>query len=121
MPPKKNPGLEEELEEIKKSLNFMSGEITKAATQQEKRLNLMEKVSKLENMVKEKDKKIDNLEQYSGVTDIIIQGLYNFINQFANRSFKLCFHFLLQDCSFCDKTKEQTKRKMRTELPEACV
>ncbi|MED6252891.1 hypothetical protein ATANTOWER_018871 [Ataeniobius toweri] len=82
MPPKKNTGLEEELEEIKKSLNFMSGEITKVATQQEKLLNLMEKVSKQENMVKQKDKKIinlektiDDLEQYSRVNDIIIQGL----------------------------------------------
>lgn len=83
MPPKKNnAGIEEELDEIKKSLNFMSSEITKVATQQEKLLNLMEKVNELENMVKEKDKKIeklekrlDDLEQYSRVNDIIIQGL----------------------------------------------
>lgn len=82
MPPKKNQQNEEEMEEIKQSLNFMSGEISKVAKQQSKLLGLMEEVRELKLTIKEKDKRIgdlerrvDDLEQYSRMDDLIISGL----------------------------------------------
>lgn len=75
MPPKKIPSaVEEELEEIRKSLNFMSDELSKAML-----LELMGEVKQLKNLVKEKDKRIegleqriDDLEQYTRMEDLII-------------------------------------------------
>lgn len=82
MPPKKNQQNEEEMEEIKQSLNYMSGEISKVAKQQSKLLGLMEEVRELKLTIKEKDKRIgdlerrvDDLEQYSRMDDLIISGV----------------------------------------------
>lgn len=83
MPPKKIPApIEEELEEIRKSLNFMSEELTKVARQQTALLELMNEVKQLKALMKEKDKKIDSLEcriedleQYTRMEDVIISGL----------------------------------------------
>lgn len=83
MPPKKATNvMEEEMEEIKKSLNFMSEEISKVLKQQSKLLDLMEEVKQLKNLVKEKDKvitglerRIEDLEQYTRMEDLIITGL----------------------------------------------
>lgn len=81
MPPKKH-GLDEELEEIKKSLNFITGELTQVLKNQEQLQKLMNEVRDLKKTVIEKDKKIehlekrvDDLEQYSRMNDLIIQGL----------------------------------------------
>ena len=51
------------MEEIKQSLNFMSGKISKVATQQSKLLGLMEEVRELKLAIKEKDKRIGDLER----------------------------------------------------------
>lgn len=83
MPPKKiSSVVEEELEEIRKSLNFMSDELSKVAKQQAMLLDLMDEVKQLKNLVKEKDKRIegrerriDDLEQYTRMNDLIISGL----------------------------------------------
>ena len=84
MPQKKaNPGVEEELEEIRKSLNvFMSDELSKVAKQQGMLHDLMDEIKQLKNLIKEKDKKIDSLErriedfeQYTRMDDLIINGL----------------------------------------------
>lgn len=83
MPPKKiSSAVEDELEEIRKSLNFMTDELSKVAKQQAMLLDLMEEVKLLKNLVKEKDKRIeglekriDDLEQYSRMEDVIISGL----------------------------------------------
>lgn len=80
MPPKKaNPGVEEELEEIRKSLNFMSDELSKVAKQQGMLHDLMDERKQLKNLIKEKDKKIDDLEwriedleQYTRMDDLVI-------------------------------------------------
>ncbi|ROL43579.1 hypothetical protein DPX16_13510 [Anabarilius grahami] len=70
------------LEEIRKSLNFMSDELSKVAKQQAMLLDLMDEVKQLKNLVKEKDKRIeglerriDDLEQNSRMEDLIISGL----------------------------------------------
>ncbi len=83
MPSKKiSSVVEDELEEIRKSLNFMSGELSKVAKQQTMLLDLMDEVKQLKNLVKEKDQKIeglerrvDELEQYTRMEDLIISGL----------------------------------------------
>lgn len=83
MPPKKASNVsEEEMEEIRKSLNFMSEELSKVAKQQVMLLDLLGEVKQLKNLIKEKDKKIEglerrieDLEQYSRMEDIIVSGL----------------------------------------------
>ncbi|XP_061566781.1 uncharacterized protein LOC133420914 [Cololabis saira] len=73
--------LAEELEEIKKSLNFMSEEISKVVKQQVNLMGLMEEVRELRNTIKIRDEierleqRIDDLEQYSRADDLIITGL----------------------------------------------
>lgn len=76
------PAVAESMEEIKKSLNYMSAEITKLSSQQEKLVGMMEEIKTLKLMVQEKDKKIhelerrvDDLEQYSRREEVIISGL----------------------------------------------
>lgn len=81
MAPRKNTvPLEKELEEIKKSLNFMSHELSKVAKQQ-MLLDLMDEIKQLRNIIKEKDNKIndlerriEDLEQYTRMEDVIIIG-----------------------------------------------
>ncbi|XP_049340264.1 uncharacterized protein LOC125804780 [Astyanax mexicanus] len=83
MPPKKvNNISEEEMEEIRKSLNYMSEELSKVVKQQAMLLDLMGEVKQLKSLVKEKDKtiellerRIDDLEQYTRMEDLIISGL----------------------------------------------
>lgn len=82
MPPKKPSGFSEEMEEIKQSLNFMSDEISKVAKQQTQLLGLMKEVRELKNMIREKEEKIsslerrvDDLEQYTRMDDVIVSGL----------------------------------------------
>ncbi len=74
--------LAEELEEIKKSLNFMSEEISKVVKQQATLMGLTGEVRELRVMIKQRDQKIelleqrvDDLEQYTRAGDIIITGL----------------------------------------------
>uniref|UniRef100_A0A1A7ZXN5 Uncharacterized protein n=1 Tax=Nothobranchius furzeri TaxID=105023 RepID=A0A1A7ZXN5_NOTFU len=82
MPPKRGNINEEELEDIKKSLNFMSEEITTIAKQQKLIINLTEDIKELRRQSEEKDKKITmlevrvaELEQYSRISDVIVTGL----------------------------------------------
>ena len=74
--------LAEEMEEVKKSLNFMSEELSKVAKQQMGLLDLINEVRNLKAVIKDKDKKIeelerrvDDLEQYSRMDDLVISGL----------------------------------------------
>ncbi len=74
--------LVEELEEIKKSLNFMLEEISKVVKQQVNLMSLMEEVHELRATVKQRDQKIqlleqriDDLEQCSRADDFIITGM----------------------------------------------
>ncbi len=80
-PRKSTVALEDELEEIRKSLNFMSEELSKVAKQQ-MLLDLMSEIKQLRNVIKEKDNKIndlerriEDLEQYTRMEDVIINGL----------------------------------------------
>ncbi|KAL7372664.1 hypothetical protein ABVT39_020373 [Epinephelus coioides] len=73
--------MEEELEEIRKSLSFMTEEISKV-TKQTKLVELMDEVKYLKMLINEKDKRtealekrIDDLEQYTRMEDLIISGL----------------------------------------------
>lgn len=61
MPPKKNSNaVEEELEEIRKSLNFMSEELSKVAKQEAMILDLMNEIKQLKNLVRRKRKSMYN-------------------------------------------------------------
>ncbi len=53
--------LAEDMEEVKRPLNFMSEELSKVAKQQMGELDLIEKVQQLKAGIKEKDKKIEEL------------------------------------------------------------
>ena len=55
--------IEKDMEEIKKSLNFMSEEINKGAKQQAHLLDLLEEVGQLK--IKEKDERIEDLNTES--------------------------------------------------------
>lgn len=82
MPPKKPTITEEEVEDIKQSLNFMSGEISNIAKNQKLLLDMMSQIKDLQILNAEKDKKIAvlesrvaDLEQYTRINDLIISGL----------------------------------------------
>lgn len=71
----------DDLEEIKISLNFMSGELTKLTSQQERLIGLVEEVKTLKAMLIEKDRKIivleqrvDELEQYTKRDNLVLTG-----------------------------------------------
>ncbi len=53
--------LAEDMEEVKRPLNFMSEELSKVAKQQMGELDLIEKVQQLKAGIKEKDKKTEEL------------------------------------------------------------
>ncbi|KAJ0015314.1 hypothetical protein NQD34_008934 [Periophthalmus magnuspinnatus] len=53
----------DDMEEIKRSLNFMSGELAKLTSQQERLLKLVDEVATLKTMMSVKDKRITFLEQ----------------------------------------------------------
>ena len=72
----------DDLDEIKKSLGFITAEISELVKQQTKLVGLVEEVRMLKLAMKEKDKKItdlerrlDDLEQYSRMDDLLISGL----------------------------------------------
>ena len=74
--------LSEDMEEVKKSLNFMSEELSKVVKQQMGLLELIDEVRQLKAVIKEKDRKIeelerrvDDLEQYTRMEDLVISGL----------------------------------------------
>lgn len=74
--------LAEELDEIKKSLNMMSEDISKMTKQQDKLMEITKEVRELREMIQQKDQKIellqqrvDDLEQYTRAGDLIITGL----------------------------------------------
>lgn len=71
----------EDMEEVKKSLNIMSQELS-ALVKQKNLAKLIEEVRQLRDTIKEKDKKIeelqkrvDDLEQYAWMDDLLITGL----------------------------------------------
>ncbi|KAK7938645.1 hypothetical protein WMY93_001971 [Mugilogobius chulae] len=79
---RKNMPVADDLEEIKRSLNFMSGELAKLTTQQERLIELVGEVKTLKSMMREKDKRItaleqrvEELEQYTRRDDLVITGL----------------------------------------------
>ena len=53
----------DDMEEIKRSLNFMSSELAKVTSQQERLLKLVDEVTTLKIMMREKDARISTLEQ----------------------------------------------------------
>lgn len=68
--------LAEDMEEVQTSLNFMSEEISKVAKQQMGLLDLLEEVRQLKAVIKEKDKKIEELERrVTRMDDLLISGL----------------------------------------------
>ncbi|XDV33591.1 hypothetical protein PO909_003956 [Leuciscus waleckii] len=78
MPPKKN----EEIEKIKKSLDFLSEEISTVSKQQKTIIDLMSAIKELKKQNEEKDKRIASLEcrvadmeQHSRMNDIVVSGL----------------------------------------------
>lgn len=71
----------EDMEEVKKSLNFLTGELS-AVVKQKDLFKLIEEVRQLREVIREKDKKIedlqkrvDDLEQYTRMDDLVITGL----------------------------------------------
>ncbi|ROL51646.1 hypothetical protein DPX16_19165 [Anabarilius grahami] len=81
MAPKKNPAVEE-TEDIRKTLDFLSQDIGAIKTKQDKILKLVEEVTQLRIQIEERDKKIvelerkvEDLEQYSRINDVIVTGL----------------------------------------------
>ncbi|CAL9705113.1 unnamed protein product [Knipowitschia caucasica] len=83
MPPKTRANaMEKDVKEIQHTLNFMSGELSKLAEQQAKLLTLLAEVAELKKIIKEKDvtiggleRRIDDLEQYTRMEDVIVSGL----------------------------------------------
>ena len=82
MPPKKMASQPDEAEEIRRLLDFLSAEVAKISAQQTKIMDLMGEIHTLKIQNIEKDTKItllenrvDDLEQYSRMNDLIISGL----------------------------------------------
>lgn len=84
MPPKKvtSAQMEEDVEDIRKSLSMLMEEMAKVTVQLSKLTDLVSEVKQLRHMLTEKDKtiseleiRIDNLEQYTRMEDVIITGL----------------------------------------------
>ena len=82
MGPKKNLQMEEDVEDIKKSLNFLTEELTAVRKQQSSILDLVKEVKTLRIQNGEKDKqladlenKVAELEQYTRINNVIVTGL----------------------------------------------
>ncbi|KAK7915710.1 hypothetical protein WMY93_011471 [Mugilogobius chulae] len=85
MPPKKSSvkaEMENEMQEIRKTLNQMSEELPKVTQQLSTLMGLFDEVKNLRDLIKERDKtitelekRIDQLEQYTRMEDVIITGL----------------------------------------------
>uniref|UniRef100_A0A1A8UJK6 Uncharacterized protein n=1 Tax=Nothobranchius furzeri TaxID=105023 RepID=A0A1A8UJK6_NOTFU len=72
----------DEVDEIKKSLDFLAEELTTVRQQQKSIMDLVQEVKKLKQQNAEKDKQIyilqkrvDELEQYSRINDVVITGV----------------------------------------------
>lgn len=72
----------DDLEDIRRSLNFMSGELTKLTSQQDRLIGLVEEVKTLKAMFKEKDRqvsvleqRVDELEQSTKRDSLVLTGL----------------------------------------------
>jgi predicted nuclease with TOPRIM domain len=81
-PPKKTEKMESDMEEIRKSLSHMSGELVKVTEQLTKLTQVVEEVKQLKDMISAKDKiinelerRLDNIEQQTRMEDVIITGL----------------------------------------------
>lgn len=82
MPPSRKGPTPEEFEEIKLSLHSLCVDVTAVRAQQEQLLGLLEEVKQLRLRNAEKDQRIedlerrvDELEQYSRVNDVVITGI----------------------------------------------
>ena len=87
MPPKKPPAvvsstMEDDMEQMKRSLDFLTEKTSTISKQQDTLLGLMKEIMQLKSEMKEKDKtinalekRVDALEQYSRMEDVIISGL----------------------------------------------
>lgn len=82
MGPKRTPNADE-IEDIKKSLDFLTEETSAIKLQQKYILDLVEEIRSLRNQNAEKEKRIvylesrvADLEQYTRMNDVIITGLY---------------------------------------------
>ena len=71
-----------EMEELRKSIEFMSAELTKVSVQQKQIIELIKEVQELKKESIEKDKtikllenRVADLEQYSRMNDVIVSGL----------------------------------------------
>lgn len=72
----------EDIGEIRKSLDFLSGETSAIKEQQKQLLHLMEEVKELrrqnakkEERISDLERRVDELEQYSRVNDVVVTGL----------------------------------------------
>ncbi|KAI9999416.1 hypothetical protein NQD34_018229 [Periophthalmus magnuspinnatus] len=81
MPPKKSPTAEE-FEDLKSSIDSLSKNVITVRDQQGKLMELIEEVKKLRIQNEEKDrrileleKRVDDLEQYTRVNDVVITGI----------------------------------------------
>ncbi|XP_061740084.1 uncharacterized protein LOC133541048 isoform X3 [Nerophis ophidion] len=81
MGPKRTPAAEEN-EDIKKSLQFLSQDVNDIRIKQDIILKLVDEVTELRMCIQERDKKIgelerkvEDLEQYSRLNDVIVTGL----------------------------------------------
>ena len=75
MPPKKQPAMEE-VNDIKTSLHFLSGEFTAVRLQQKSILDLVAKVNEeKDNKIVFLESRVSDLEQYTRMNDVIIMGL----------------------------------------------
>ena len=85
MPPRATQAqlkMEEEIEELKKSLSFVMDEMSTLTKKQAPVAGLLKEVEALKLAVKERDKKIvelekrlDDIEQYTRIEDVIISGV----------------------------------------------
>ena len=85
MPPKKPPVLnpaQDDIEELKNSLNFLTAEMSKLTKKQETMEEMMKEIKEIKIAIKERDQRIDDmekrlqeLEQYTRMEDVILTGL----------------------------------------------
>lgn len=82
MPPKKYPAHAEEVDDIKRSLDMLTEEVSVVRQQQKTIMSLVEEVKalRLQNIEKEKwimslENRVADLEQYTRMNDIILTGL----------------------------------------------
>uniref|UniRef100_A0A1A8AU85 Uncharacterized protein n=1 Tax=Nothobranchius furzeri TaxID=105023 RepID=A0A1A8AU85_NOTFU len=79
----------DDLEVIKRSLNYMSGELSKVTSLQDRLLRLMDEVRELKVLLTEKEisaleQRVDELELYTRREDLVIMGLETRHRSYAN-------------------------------------